>query len=175
MTANRRREATAYSASAGAHSPLQENEDMKKIATLMLMVTLAGCTTMPSAKPGVTLQFRPGSQTPATGLTEMTVVGSDQKVYLSNEVVLSNADVKSARVVTGPSGPQIDIIFTQPGTERFTRATANNIMRPLGILVDGQLISAPIVREKITGGRAVMSGPFSEQEARRIAAGISAR
>lgn len=148
---------------------------MKKIATLMMFVTLAGCAMMPSAKPAVTLQFRPGSQTPATGLTEMTVVGSDQKVYLSNEVVLSNADVKSACVVTGPSGPQIDIVFTKPGAERFARATADNIMKPLGILVDGQLISAPIVREKISGGRAVISGRFSEHEARRIAAGIAAR
>ena len=148
---------------------------MKKIATLTMLVTLAGCTTMPSVKPGVTLQFRPGSHTPATGLTEMTVVGSDQKVYLSNEVVLSNADVKSARVVTGPSGPQIDIVFTKAGAERFTRATADNIMKPLGILVDGQLISAPIVREKISGGRAVISGRFSEQEARRIADGISTK
>ncbi len=148
---------------------------MKKIAALTMLVMLAGCTTMPNAKPNVTLQFRPGSYTPAPGLTEMTVVGSDQKVYLSQEVVLSNEDVKSARVVLEPHGARIDLVFTKAGTERFARVTENNLMKPIAILVDGQVFSAPIVRTKIRGGRAVISGSFSEQEARRIADGITGK
>ena len=120
----------------------------------------------------VTLEFRPGSQSPGPGLTKMTVPGSERTVYVSDDVLLSNADVESAHTVSGPSGPQIEIVFTKAGAKRFTKATEQNIMKPLAILVDGKLLSAPIVREKITGRRAVISGQFTEQEARRIADGI---
>ena len=43
----------------------------------------------------------------------------------------------------------------------------------LAMLLDGQLISAPIVREKIPGGKAVIAGRFSPEEAQRIADGIA--
>jgi preprotein translocase subunit SecD len=105
----------------------------------------------------------------------MTAPGSESTVYISGDVVLSNTDVASARVVSRPSGPQISIVFTKLGAERFASATENNLMKPLGILVDGQLISAPIVRETITGGKATISGQFTEQEAKRIADGIDGR
>jgi preprotein translocase subunit SecD len=148
---------------------------MRKTAILTMLVALTGCATTPSARPRVALEFRPGSETPGPGLTEMTVVGSGQRVYLSKESVLSNPDVESARAVAGPGGPQIEIVFTRAGAKRFSRATEKGIMKPLGILVDGQLISAPIVREKIIGRKAVISGRFSDREARRIADGISGR
>jgi preprotein translocase subunit SecD len=145
---------------------------MKTMLTLVVVAALTGCATMRSQNASVTLEFRPGSQSPGSGLTEMTVPGSERPVYVSDDVLLSNADVESARVVSGPHGPQIEVVFTRAGTERFTTATEQNIMKPLAILVDGKLLSAPIVREKITGGRAVLSGRFTEQEAKRIADGI---
>ena len=48
-------------------------------------------------------------------------------------------------------------------------------MKPLVILVDGKVLSAPIVREKISGGRAVIAGRFTEEEAKHIANGIVGR
>ncbi len=126
----------------------------------------------PSGKPGV-LEVRTGSQTSAPGLTEMTVVGSDQKVYLSKEVVVTNGDVESSSVIQGESGrTEIEIVLTEAGAERFSRATESNVGKILGILVDGQLISAPRVQEKISGRKALITGAFSDDEARRIANGI---
>jgi hypothetical protein len=124
--------------------------------------------------PAVRLEFRPGFQSPGPGLTQMTVPGSDTPVYISDEGVLSNADVESARVVEGPHGPQIEIVFTKAGAQRFASATESNLMEPLAIFVDGQLLSAPIVREKISGGKAIITGRFSKEEAERIANGIAA-
>lgn len=148
---------------------------MKKMLILAVAAALAGCATTGGRTAAVTLEFRPGSQSPGPGLTEMAVPGSERPVYVSERVVLSNADVKSARVVSGQAGPQIEIVFTETGAARFTSATEQNIMKPLAILVDGKLLSAPIVREKITGGRVVISGQFTEQEAKRIASGITGR
>jgi hypothetical protein len=139
------------------------------------IAALTGCTTVRNREPAVTLEFRPGAQSPAPGLTEMTVAGFERPVYISENVVLSNADVASARASSGSSGPQIEIIFTKTGAARFAAATEGNIMKPIGILVDGTLISAPIVREKISGGEAVISGRFTKAEAERIANGIAPR
>lgn len=148
---------------------------MKRILALTMLAAMTGCGTMPGAKPTVTLEFRPGSYTEKPGFTEMTVSGSDKRVYISRKAVLSNADVASARARTGPNGPQIEIVFTDGGTARFSQVTRDSIMKPIGILVDGKLISAPIVREQIRSHKAIISGSFSEEEARRIANGLAAQ
>ena len=128
----------------------------------------------PQRKP-VTLEFRSGSESSGPGLTQMMVPGSENPVYISNDVLLSNADVASARVIQGPNGPQIEIQFTKAGAQRFATATQNHLTKPLAILVDGRLLSAPILLEKISGGKAVIAGNFSKEEAQRIANGIVAR
>ena len=148
---------------------------MKKILILAIVTTLSGCATMRSQTTPITLEFRPGSQSPGAGLIEMTVAGSDQPIYISKDVALSNADVASSRVVSGPNGPQIEIVFTKAGAERFAIITKNNIRKPLGILIDGKLISAPIVMEKIAGGKALITGTFSQKEAKRLSDGIVGR
>ena len=147
---------------------------MKKILFLAIVVALTGCATTRDQKTSVLLEFRPGSQSPGPGLTKMTVVGSEQTLYISEDVVLGNADVSSSRVVSGVNGRlRIKITFTTTtGAERFATATENNVRKPLGILVDGKLISAPIVMEKITGRSAEISGSFTQEEAKRIADGI---
>ncbi|MFC1831043.1 hypothetical protein ACFL0S_03370 [Thermodesulfobacteriota bacterium] len=146
---------------------------MKKILILAFVAALAGCATAGNRTAPVTLEFRSGSQSPAPGLTKMTAPGSESPVYISEQIVLSNADVESACVVSGESGPQIEIVFTEEGAKRFSTVTEQNIMNPLAILVDGQLLSAPIVRERITGGKALISGSFGKAEAERIANGIA--
>jgi preprotein translocase subunit SecD len=161
------REAPPYPDSA------RKEYDMKKILVLAIVVALTGCATTRDQKTSVLLEFRPGSQSPGPGLTKMTVVGSEQTVYISKDVVLGNADVSSSRVVSGVNGRlRIKITFTTTGAERFAAATENNVRKPLGILVDGKLISAPIVMEKITGRSAEISGSFTQEEAKRIADGI---
>lgn len=148
---------------------------MKYLLSLMLITILTGCARMPLREAQVSLEFRPGSHTPEPGMKEMTVVGTGAIVYISNEVVLSNADVKSARVITDHSQPQIEIQFTEAGAARFAEATEKYHRKPIGILVDGRLISAPVVQERITGSRAIIAGLFSEEEAQRIAEGIVVR
>lgn len=142
---------------------------MKNILIIAVVTALTGCAMTSNQATTVALEFRPGSESPGPGLTEMTVQGSDQVVYISDEVVLSNVDVQSARMASGPSGPQIELVFTKAGAEKFAAATEKNIRKPLGILIDHQLISAPIVMDKITGGQVTIAGNFTEDEAQHIA------
>ena len=148
---------------------------MKTRFLLLLLVVLTGCSTVPAGGPAVRLELRPGSLTPGPGLHEATILGSSQKVYLSDQVLISNGDVAAAKVEMGAYGPEILLRFTRDGTARFSAATEQCLNQPIGILVDGQVYSAPIVREKITGGRAMITGSFTAAEAERIAAGLRAR
>lgn len=67
------------------------------------------------------------------------------------------------------SQPEISLQFNSEGAAIFERVTGENIGRPLAILIDGQLVSAPNVRDKISGGRAVISGIGDLEEAQNLA------
>jgi preprotein translocase subunit SecD len=145
---------------------------MKKLLFVALMAMLSACSTPPSASPRVLLEFRPATYEQAPGMSERTIKGSDQKIWIAGQAILANDDVASARASTTPYGAQVELAFTRDGARRFAVATEQNLMKPIAILVDGEVLSAPIVREKITGGRAIISGDFTLEEAQRIASGI---
>ena len=59
--------------------------------------------------------------------------------------------------------------FNQEGAAIFGRVTAANVGRQLAIVLDGELQSAPVIQDAITGGRAQITGNFSLLEAQRLA------
>jgi SecD/SecF fusion protein len=65
--------------------------------------------------------------------------------------------------------PYVSIAFNDEGSNLFAEITDRNIGKPLAIFVGGELISAPTVRTKITGGNAIIEGNFSIDEATTLA------
>lgn len=65
--------------------------------------------------------------------------------------------------------PNISIRFNRRGKRLFQIITARNIGKPLGIFVNGSLISDPIVYQEIAGGVAVIAGYFTKEEAEKLA------
>ena len=55
--------------------------------------------------------------------------------------------------------------FDTQGAKRFAVTTQQNVGRPFAIVLDGQVISAPVIREPILGGTGQISGGFTVQEA----------
>lgn len=68
----------------------------------------------------------------------------------------------------------VSITFDDEGARRFSEITAENIGRQLAIILDGKVISAPTIQERITGGKAIIAGQFNEQEAVNLAALLGA-
>lgn len=64
--------------------------------------------------------------------------------------------------------PVVLITFNGEGSELFAKITSSNVGRLLAIFLDGELQSAPIIRQEITGGSAVISGNFAPDEAREL-------
>jgi len=89
---------------------------------------------------------------------------------------LTGSDLKSADVVfdqtTGK--PAVSIEFTSEGAEKFARLTEKNVGKVLPILLDNQVVSAPVVQDKITQGQAQITGDFGIDEAKNLAIQLNA-
>lgn len=64
------------------------------------------------------------------------------------------------------SQPMVRINFNSEGTKLFSDITSKNVGRELAIFLDGKLLSAPVIQEKIPDGTAIISGNFSAEEAK---------
>jgi preprotein translocase subunit SecD len=89
---------------------------------------------------------------------------------------LTGADLESAKVVfdSQTGKPAISIQFTKEGGDKFAEITGKNIGKPLPIILDNEVISAPNVQEKITGGSAQITGTFTVDEAKKLAIELNA-
>jgi protein-export membrane protein SecD len=69
--------------------------------------------------------------------------------------------------------PLVAVNFTTEGQALFADITRQNVGEQLGIFLDGDLLSAPVIREAITGGTAIISGGFAPDEARELAQNLN--
>lgn len=65
--------------------------------------------------------------------------------------------------------PVVTFRFDSRGAQRFAQATQQNVGRPFAIVLDDQVISAPVIREPIVGGSGQISGNFTVQGANDLA------
>ncbi len=70
--------------------------------------------------------------------------------------------------------PIISLQFNDQGAEIFEEITARNIGKPLAIYIDRVVISAPVVQERISGGRAQITGDFTIEYARDLVRNLNA-
>lgn len=89
---------------------------------------------------------------------------------------LTGADLKSAAVQfdTQTGKPTISLQFTDDGGKKFENITGRNIGKPLPIILDNQIVSAPNVQQQITGGSAQITGSFTVDEAKQLAIQLNA-
>jgi len=88
---------------------------------------------------------------------------------------LSGKNLRRAQVVFNQLGlPEIQITFDDEGTRIFSEITKNNIGKPIGIFLDGQSISEPVVQAEITTGTAVITGDFRLADAKQLAQRLNA-
>ena len=102
---------------------------------------------------------------PATGLLEASSTVQFIPTELNGRYVVS-AQISFDSVTRQP---QVDLTFSSAGAEIFADLTGKNVGKPLAIFLDNQLIEMPTVQQKITGGKAQISGNFTVDTARQLA------
>src|SRR5204863_4301993 len=65
--------------------------------------------------------------------------------------------------------PIVTFKFNTVGARKFGQATQQNVNRPFAIVLDNEVISAPVIREPILGGSGQISGSFTVQGANDLA------
>jgi preprotein translocase subunit SecD len=70
--------------------------------------------------------------------------------------------------------PQISLSFDDEGAKLFEEITEKNIGKQIAVFLDNALITAPVVQEKISGGKAQITGQFTLDEARDIVSRFNA-
>jgi preprotein translocase subunit SecD len=144
---------------------------MKRFLVAIMALIWMGCAEGPEM---VTIEFRLAEIQPQEGLTETTFDLTGESFYLHDEVLISNDDIAAAEAIVWQGQDVVDLKFTESGREKLAQITRQHIKKRMGMLVDGKLVSAPIIQAPILEGRAVIAGNFTQQEARRVARGITA-
>jgi preprotein translocase subunit SecD len=95
----------------------------------------------------------------------------EQKIpfVVQTRTLLTGNELTDASVQADPNSPgnwQVSITFSAAGAQRFGEITEQNVGRHLAIVLDGSVYSAPRINERIPGGRAVITGQFTVDQAR---------
>ena len=94
-----------------------------------------------------------------------------EKIAVRKRVDVDGADLTDARAATNQQTGQWVVTFTfnSLGARRFGDVTRANVNHRFAIVLDGKVISAPVIREPITGGRGEISGNFTASSATDLA------
>jgi len=94
-----------------------------------------------------------------------------QSWRLERQVALAGLHVRDARMALQPQTnmPVVNFTLDTEGGRRFARMTSDNVGRALAVVLDGQVITAPVIRSPITGGSGEISGHFNAVEAGELA------
>ncbi len=112
----------------------------------------------------------PGSELAYIYKTQPNSKDSKQPIVLKKEALLTGKHITDAHVAFDNfNQPYVALSFDRTGTRLFERITEEHVNQRLAIVLDNKVYSAPVIREKISGGRASISGQFTSQEAHDLA------
>ena len=94
-----------------------------------------------------------------------------QRVPVERQIIVEGGDLVDAQPAfdSRTNEPIVNFRFNIRGAQRFGQATTENIGRPLAIVLDNEVISAPTIQSAITGGSGQISGRFTVQQANDLA------
>ncbi|MBY0431389.1 MAG: protein translocase subunit SecD [Rhodospirillales bacterium] len=120
-----------------------------------------------------------GDETAARGSTSVAPPGTrwlpsteqgGRPMLIRTKVELDGAHLTDSRPGndSGSGAWVVNFTFDGTGAKRFGDVTAANVGRPFAIVLDNKIISAPVIREPITGGRGQISGNYTAQSANEL-------
>ncbi len=96
--------------------------------------------------------------------------GAKIPYVLESRTLMTGEYIQDAKVRPGQQlqGPYVELILNDQGARLFEQITAANVKRRMAIVLDNNVYSAPVIQERIGGGRASITGSFDIKEARDL-------
>jgi SecD/SecF fusion protein len=96
------------------------------------------------------------------------------EVYIANggSVWDASRNIKDTYAEQIEKRPTVNLLFDKVGTQRWAGMTARNVGSTIAIVVDGELLSAPMVLSPIESGSMQIAGNFTAAEATNMATGL---
>ncbi len=116
----------------------------------------------PSGVPPAGTEYLPDADTDASGAPVRYFV-------VERRIMVSGENLTDAQPSFQNNEPVVSFRFDTVGAKRFGDATRDNVGKLFAIVLDGKVISAPVIREAILGGSGVISGSFDTQSAQDLA------
>ena len=112
----------------------------------------------------------PTTGTPPPGV-DLLPDESQGKIAVRRRIEVDGANLTDARAGQNPQNGEwvVNFTFDSIGTRRFADVSRANVGHPFAIVLDDKVISAPVIREAITGGRGQISGSFTAASATDLA------
>ena len=120
----------------------------------------------------------PSEKDPMAAAETLGATAQLQFTDSEGNVVLTGADVETASAEYGQTSEMggssnfVELKLKESGVQKFSSATAANIGKPIYIMMDNNIISAPTVNEQITTDSCIISGDFTAETASSLAANI---
>jgi preprotein translocase subunit SecD len=108
---------------------------------------------------------------PADSEVLMSEASPKVPYVVKKQVLVSGGDLTDAQpgFDQRTNEPIVNFKFNSSGSRKFAQATSENVGLPFAIILDNKVISAPVIREPITGGQGQISGSFNVQSANELA------
>ncbi len=119
----------------------------------------------------LTFRFVTNSDQDSFGAERLKYEDSDQDAIVSKRIILSGDNLLDAqpRMNTETNETVVSFTLDRVGAKRFGKATSTGIGKQLAIVLDGKIISAPVIRDTIASGSGQISGGFTFQSATDLA------
>ena len=95
---------------------------------------------------------------------------TESTIILDTEALMGGEDITNARPAFNEFGQSyVALEFNNRGASNFERITGEHIKKRMAIVLDGKVYSAPVIQDRIAGGKASITGNFTTEEAQDLA------
>jgi len=115
----------------------------------------------------LTFRFVVQNEEPSFGSEKLATEDGSEELIVSKRIIISGENLVDAIPRMDNQSNQTVVSFTldRVGAKRFAKATMSGIGKRLAIVLDGKIVSAPVVRDAIVSGSGQISGNFTFQSA----------
>ncbi len=119
----------------------------------------------------LTFRFVTNNNNDSFGVEKLKYEDSTEEAIVSKRIILSGDNLLDAQPQMDTQNNQTVVSFSldRVGAKRFGKATSTGIGKQLAIVLDGKIISAPVIRDTIASGSGQISGGFTFQSATDLA------